>query len=149
MNILVQILVLCLGTVCALGVGSEVDLAKLKTFCAIGKERPDLNGYKEAELLRHEGMGCLTHMWFGGDWPGYDKTTLRVYVDGEEQPSIEMELGLGHGVGFGDTTAPWGSEKMGKTGHPSGLYNTYKIPFGKSIRITAQRAKDSPDSAPF
>lgn len=149
MKILVRILVLCLGTLCVLGAGSEVDLAKLKTFCSIGKERPDLNGYKEAELLRHAGKGCLTHMWFGGDWPSYDKTVLRVYVDGEQQPSIEMELGLGHGVGFGDTAAPWGSEKMGKTGHPSGLYNTYKIPFGKSIRVTAQRAKDSPDGAPF
>ena len=149
MKILVRILVLCLGTVCALGAGSEVDLAKLKTFCSIGKERPDLNGYKEAELLRHEGKGCLTHMWFGGDWPGYDKAVLRVYADGEQRPSIEMELGLGHGVGFGETAAPWGSEKMGKTGHPSGLYNTFKVPFGKSIRVTAQRAKDSPDGAPF
>jgi len=149
MKILVRILVLCLGTLCALGAGSEVDLAKLKTFCSIGKERPDLNGYKEAELLHHEGKGCLTHMWFGGDWPGYDKTVLRVYADGEQRPSIEMELGLGHGVGFGETAAPWGSEKMGKTGHPGGLYNTFKIPFGKSIHVTAQRAKDSPDGAPF
>jgi hypothetical protein len=149
MTILVRILVLCLGTLRALGAGSEVDLAKLRTFCSIGKERPDLNGYKEAELLRQEGKGCLTHMWFGGDWPGYDKTVLRVYADGEQRPSIEMELGLGHGVGFGETAAPWGSEKMGKTGHPSGLYNTFKIPFGKSLRVTAQRAKDSPDGAPF
>ncbi len=60
-----------------------------------------------------------------------------------------MELGLGHGVGFGDDAAPCGSDKLGKTGHPSGLYNTYKIPFGKSIRVTAQRAQDSPDGAPF
>ena len=136
----------CLG---ALGAGAELDVVQLKTFSAIGKERPDLNGYKEAELLRHEGKGCLTHMWFGGDWPGYDKTVLRVYADGEGRPSIEMELGLGHGVGFGDNAAPWGSEKMGKTGHPSGIYNTYRTPFGKSLRVTAQRAKDSPDGAPF
>ncbi|MHC1764021.1 MAG: DUF2961 domain-containing protein [Verrucomicrobiia bacterium] len=133
----------------AWGGAAEVEVTKLRTFCSSGKERTDLNGYKEAELLLHEGKGCLTHMWFGGDWPGYDKTVIRVHVDGEERPSIEMELGLGHGVGFGDKAAPWGSEKMGKTGHPSGLYNTYKIPFGKSIRITAQRAKDSPDGAPF
>jgi hypothetical protein len=58
-----------------------------------------------------------------------------------------MELGLGHGVGFGDSSAPWGSEKLGKTGHPSGLYNSYPIPFGKSIRVTAQRAQDAPDGA--
>lgn len=134
-------------SLCALG--ADVDYATLKTFSVIGKERPVLNGYKEAELLSHTGKGCLTHMWFGGDWPGYDRTVIRVYVDGEKYPSIEMELGLGHGVGFGDDAAPWGSEKMGKTGHPSGLYNTFKIPFGESIRVTAQRAKDSPDGAPF
>ena len=127
----------------------EVDVASLKTFSSVGKELGVLDGYKEAELLRHEGKGCLTHMWFGGDWPGYTKTRLRVYVDDEQAPSIDMELGLGHGVGFGENAAPWGSEKMGKTGDPSGLYNTYKIPFGKSIRVTAQRAKDSPDHAPF
>jgi len=128
---------------------AQVDVSQLRTFCSIGKERADLNGYGEVELLRHEGKGCLTHMWFGGDWPGYDKTILRIYVDGEAQPSIQMALGLGHGVGFGDNAAPWGSEKMGKTGQPSGLYNTYKIPFGKSIRVTAQRAKESPDGSPF
>jgi hypothetical protein len=60
-----------------------------------------------------------------------------------------MELGLGHGCGFGDDAAPWGGTKLGKTGHPSGLYNTYKIPFGRMIRVTAQRAGDSPDGGPF
>jgi len=129
--------------------GAEVDWAHLKTFAAIGKELPVLNGHREAELLRHEGKGCLTHMWFGGEWPGYDRTRVRIYVDDEQSPSIEMELGLGHGVGFSDDTAPWGSEKLGHTGHPSGFYNSYRIPFGKAIRVTAQRAKDSPDGAPF
>lgn len=147
MKNIMRSLILCLGPLCALGGGMDVD--NLKTFSTIGKELRVLNGYDEAELLLHDGRGCLTHMWFGGDWPGYDQTVLRIYVDGEQQPSIEMDLGLGHGVGFSDDAAPWGSEKMGKTGHPSGLYNTFKIPFGKSIRVTAQRAKDSPDGAPF
>ena len=42
---------------CALGADSKVDPARLKTFSGIGKERPDLNGYKETELLWHEGRG--------------------------------------------------------------------------------------------
>jgi hypothetical protein len=127
----------------------EVDFAELTPFCVSGKERSVLNGYREAELLRQAGKGCLTHMWFGGDWPGYERTRIRIYVDGEPTPSIDMELGLGHGVGFGDGEAPWGGTKVGKTGHPSGLYNTYKIPFGTEIRVTAQRSPDSPDGAPF
>jgi len=127
----------------------EIDLATLRTFGSSGKELGVLNEYREAELLRHEGKGCLTHMWFGGNWPGYDRTRIRVYVDGESSPSIDMLLGLGHGCGFGDRDAPWGIERMGKTGDPSGVYNTHRIPFGTSIRVTAQRSADSPDGAPF
>ena len=124
------------------------EVAPLKTFSAIGKESRALDGGKEAELIRHEGKGCLTHMWFGGDWPGYERTRIRVYVDGEDAPSIDMEMGLGHGVGYGDTAAPWGADRLGRTGSPSGVYNTYRIPFGTSVRVTAQRPEGTPDS-PF
>ena len=113
----------------------------VKTFGTAGKELRVLGGGKEAELFRRDGAGCLTHMWFGGDWPGYDRTHIRVYVDGEEKPSIDMELGLGHGIGFSDTAAPWGIARMGKTGVHGGIYNTFRIPFGKTIRVTAQLAE--------
>src|SRR5579863_6688165 len=73
-----------------------------KTFGTAGKELHVLGGGKEAELFRRDGAGCLTHMWFGGDFPGYERTCIRVYVDGEAVASIDMELGLGHGIGFGD-----------------------------------------------
>ncbi len=109
----------------------------LTTFGTAGKEGvlyPD----HEVVLFQHDGPGCLTHMWFGGDWPGYDRTQIRFYVDGEVTPSIAMELFLGHGIGWEDSAAPWGTERLGKTGQPSGLYNTYRIPFGKSIRVTGQ-----------
>ena len=129
--------------------GGDVDPSSLKTFSVAGKEQSVLNGYREADLMNHRGKGCMTHMWFGGDWPGYEKTRIRVYVDGETTPSIDMESGLGHGCGFADAGAPWGSDKMGKTGHPSGLYNRFQIPFGRSIRITGQRDRQSPDGAPF
>jgi len=116
---------------------SAVSVANLETFGTAGKEGtlyPD----RETVLLQHEGAGCLTHMWFGGDWPGYDRTRIRFYVDGEAVASIDMDLFLGHGIGWGDASAPWGSARLGKTGHPSGLYNTYRIPFGRSIRVTGQ-----------
>ena len=145
--------VAAIGTLLALGVppalSGEDDTARLKTFSSIGKGSAELDGYHEAELLRHEGKGCLTHMWFGGDWPGYAKTRLRVYVDGEATPSIDMEMGLGHGYGFGEQAGPWGGTRLGKTGHPSGVYNTYRIPFGKSVRVTVQRERGSPEKSPF
>lgn len=94
----------------------------------------------EAVLFEHEGRGCLTHMWFGGNWPGYEDLRIRVYVDGEETASIDMALFLGHGIGFHDPAAPWGTRRIGKTGQPSGVYNTYRIPFGTRVRVTAQLA---------
>ena len=135
---------------------ADVHFLSLDTFSAIGKEVSVLDGYREAELLGEAGPGCLTRLWFGGDWlaydwPAYEKTRLRVYVDGETRPSINMNMavGLGHGYGFGDGAAPWGTERMGKTGHPSGVYNTYEIPFGTSIRVTAQRSEEGPAEAAF
>ena len=109
----------------------------LITFGTAGKEGvlyPD----HEVVLFEREGPGCLTHMWFGGSWPGYDRTEIRFYVDGEVTPSIDMRLFLGHGIGWEDSSAPWGTRQLGKTGEPSGLYNTYRIPFGKSLRVTGQ-----------
>ncbi len=129
--------------------GSEEETRGLRVFSSIGKESYVLDGYREADLLVHEGKGCLTHMWFGGDWRGYERTRVRVYVDGEASPSIDMELGLGHGYGFGEEFAPWVAHRMGKTGAPSGVYNTYRIPFGKCVRVTAQRPRDAEDRKPF
>ncbi len=128
---------------------TAIDAEGLSTFGTSGKEVHVLGGGKEAELLVHEGKGCLTHMWFGGDWPGWDRTRIRCYVDGETPPSIDMELFMGHGIGFGDDAAPWGTERFGKTGHPSGVYNTYRIPFGTRIRVTAQACPDLRGDPPF
>jgi hypothetical protein len=120
---------------------------QLTSFGASGKEIQPFAGGGETEVFAHQGHGCLTHMWFGGDFPDYGRTRIRVYVDGETTASIDMELMLGVGIGFQDDAAPWGIARMGKTGSPSGIYNTYRIPFQRSVRITVQRApgyKDNP-----
>ncbi len=121
----------------------------LKTFGTMGKEVTPLRRDKEAELFHHEGKGCLTHMWFGGGWKGCDKTRIRIYVDGETNASIDMELYLGHGIGFGDEFAPWGVARIGKTGGGANVYDTYRIPFGKSIRVTGQLDPDTTGSPQF
>ncbi len=122
---------------------SSTSMAELKTIGTSGKAvYPFVEGDKtEAELFSHRGKGCLTHMWFGGKWENYERLRIRVYVDGEKSASIDMELFLGHGIGFKDTFGPWGTKRIGKTGQPSGVYNTYRIPFGKAVRVTAQLHK--------
>jgi len=122
---------------------ASTSVDELRTFGTSGKAvYPFIEGDKtEATLFSHEGKGCLTHMWFGGKWENYEKMRIRVYVDGEKTASIDMELFLGHGIGYKDEFGPWGTRRIGKTGQPSGIYNTYRIPFGKSVRVTAQLAE--------
>ena len=115
----------------------EPTAAPSELFGTMGKEAKLVPG-KELTLLEQPGTGTLTHMWFGGDWPAWGETRVRVYVDGEEKAGIDMALFLGHGVGWDDDAAPWGTERIGKTGRPSGVYNTYKIPFGSRVRVTAE-----------
>lgn len=116
------------------------EISSLKTFSTMGKELQILKKEQETELFTHKGKGCLTHMWFGGDLNGHEDLLIRVYVDGEEEASIAMELFLGHGIGFKNRYAPWGTEVMGNMGRTSGIYNTYKIPFSSKVRVTAQLA---------
>jgi hypothetical protein len=137
----------CLGLLlCCASFGAVSDL---KTFGTAGKEQQVLPPGQESELFKHSGKGCLTHMWFGGNFPNYGLTRIRIYVDDESQPSIDMEMMMGHGIGFQDEGAPWGIERMGKTGQPSGIYNTYRIPFSKNVRVTAQRAKEETGNPVF
>ncbi len=82
----------------------------LKTFSVMGKEEEILDLGKEVELLKRDGKGCLTPMWFALD----DRVRIRVYVDGEKQASIDMALDLGHGYGFGGPPEPFGIPKMGR-----------------------------------
>jgi len=117
---------------------AELDLSKFKTFGTMGKQVTPLSVEKEADLFSFAGKGCLTHMWFGGGWKGCEHTRLRIYVDGETNASIDMELYLGHGIGFGDEFSPWGTARIGKIGTGTSVYDTYRIPFGKSVRVSAQ-----------
>lgn len=127
----------------------DPDPARLKTFGTIGKEVTPLSLDREAELFHHEGRGCLTHMWFGGGWKNCEFTRVRIYVDGETNASIDMELFLGHGIGFGDQFAPWGNTRIGKMGTGACVYDTYRIPFGRSVRVTAQLAPGAPPHPDF
>ena len=63
---------------------------------------------------------------------------IRIYIDGEILPSIDFQLYLGHGIGLGDKSAaaPWSTKRISLDAY-HGIYNTYQIPFSKSVKITA------------
>jgi hypothetical protein len=81
----------------------------------------------------------ITQMWCTALFDGNERSRFKIYVDNESVPSIDYEWLLGLGVGQSDLDAPWGTVKAGYT---RAYWNSYKIPFYKSIRITAQLASD-------
>ena len=69
-----------------------------------------------------------------------ENTMIRIYIDGEEYPSIEFLLLLGHGIGFVDSSSnghgAWNTKRISADAD-NNLYDTYQIPFSKSFRVTA------------
>jgi hypothetical protein len=128
---------------------AKESLLASSTFTQVGKEERPFAERPEAVLAEKEGLGYLDHMWFGGDFPNYTRLRLRIYVDGESQPSIDMELGLGAGVGFADPSAPWGTKFSGITGSPSGIFINYRVPFTRKVRVTAELPPGVPRDTVF
>jgi hypothetical protein len=143
-TIIYLLLVASIATAGTLQVEHEAT-ADLRPIGGMGKGERVLKGGVEATLFEYEGQGCLSHFWFGGNFKGVEDTRIRYYVDGEEVPSIDMDLYMGHGIGFNDNQAPWATKHVGKIGKRNGVFNNYKIPFGKSVRVTAQRAENAED----
>ena len=65
---------------------------------------------------------------------------IRIYIDGEQEASIDFMLFLAHGIGSDEKTEakymPWGTKRIGHNADGA-IYNTYQIPFDKSFRVTA------------
>jgi hypothetical protein len=86
------------------------------------------------------GAGVVTQQWFTGDlvWPTFGNTRIRIYIDGFETPSLDFRLLMASGIGFDHpVVSPWGEELIGATALSGGLYNTLRIAFSNSIRVTA------------
>jgi len=127
----------------------EPAIAAASTFTQVGKQKKPFLEQPEAVLAERSGFGYLDHIWFGGSFPHFSKLRVRIYVDGEAAPSVDMELGLGVGVGFEDSFAPWGTKFNGITGSPSGVFMNYRIPYLKSIRVTAELPAGVPRDTVF
>ena len=72
---------------------------------------------------------------------GFNDTRLRYYVDDEEVASLDMLLYLAHGIGARGSPqhAAWGTTRWGSSiGDRPSVYNTIRVPFTRSLRITAQ-----------
>lgn len=137
------------------------DADKVRTF-GTGKSAFQLAA-KEATIFEYTvksagGFGVMTHFWITGngfhgklnetDGTGsIDNATVRYYVDGETTAAIEFKPPLACGTGFGDTAGPWGTAEVGHGARWGAWYFNWKIPFQKSVRVTAEHPGASPVTA--
>ena len=81
----------------------------------------------------------------------WDAATVKIYIDGEEEPSIAISLlelaNLGNFAHGTEDEGPWGTALLGHTAANGGVYSTVRIPFTKSIRSTITSA--SPKEGTF
>lgn len=94
--------------------------------------------------------GVMTHWWSTGEVVNYG-IILDYWVDGEAMPSVSFQLDMAAGQGYPKANGNFGGNgsfppygtfsagsKMGKHGQVGGYYGYHKIPFTKSIRVTAR-----------
>ncbi len=99
-------------------------------------------------LFDHQGAGCVHRFWVTiaprADMKIHAQAILRMYWDGEENPSVECPVGAFFGVGFGEQK-DFTSLPLNET---SGGYNCYwPMPFHKSAKWTIENKSDKPIDA--
>jgi hypothetical protein len=137
--------------------GSLSDLAKLKNFESqrVSSSDPNWkNGNTDArpipagatlEIANMQGPGEIDHIWFttAARDVGYSRlVVLRMYWDGEKNPSVECPLGDFFGMGHG-LDIPFDSLPVRVTADGKGRNCYWPMPFGKSARITVTNEGNS------
>ncbi len=87
-------------------------------------------------MAQIEGSGVIQHIWITVEPKAYRNCILRMYWDGESEPSVEVPLGdffcNGHALRHNVTSLPI-------VVNPSGGFNSYwPMPFSKGARITIE-----------
>lgn len=90
-----------------------------------------------------KGAGCITHIWITVNCRDRDylrKMILRMYWDGERDPSVDSPLGdffgVGHGIAKPFQSLPLNvSGGTGTKGDRSAFNSYWQMPFAKSARI--------------
>ena len=119
----------------------------MKSFGTAVKQAELVGGYTEKTVFEHEVSpnathGAITQQWHAG--VNNMDLVVKIYIDGEVTASIQYEVGHAHGAGpaqvsiapEANATAPWSAgESFGRT-HESGFWNTWLVPFRRTVRVT-------------
>ncbi|MCZ7547227.1 MAG: DUF2961 domain-containing protein [Anaerolineae bacterium] len=110
------------------------------------RDRLSLAEGDKCTLLDVEGPGCITHIWFTlhSISPCYLRTALlKMYWDGETEPSVLVPVGDFFGVGHGETTN-YASLPMVMAARDGAGLNCYlPMPFSNGARIEVEHEMGS------
>jgi hypothetical protein len=102
-----------------------------------GSDSRSLNPGQTMTLLDADGPGMVSHMWFTiSDPEAYHlkRLVLRIYWDGEKDPSVETPIGDFFGLGTGEYYS-WQSEVL-SVGNSKALNSFFPMPYQKHALIT-------------
>lgn len=121
----------------------------------VDKLRPRIvvNPGETITLMDTEGPGIIESMWFGG-YNGWD-FILRIYWDGQEDPSVEAPLGAFFGYAFynnvttTNNTFPTLNSAMVLAAPCRGFNSYWPMPFAHHCRITLQNRNPRDDRSTY
>lgn len=128
----------------------------LKSFAVKGTHEQLLLNFSSPPAPGSSAPHVITEQWFslfGSAAHAFDPNTdarIRIYIDEEVVPSLDFQLFFAHTVGLqncvnetcSDTRVPWASSEVQHMAHAGALKNRYRIPFTRTIRITATLPHD-------
>ena len=120
----------------------------LKAFPVKGGHEQLLFNFSSEPEPGNTAPHVITEQWFalfGSGFGANADARIRVYVDDEAVPSLDFQLFFAHTVGVqncvddvcSDPRVPWASSEVQHMAHAGALKNRYRIPFTRSIKITA------------
>jgi hypothetical protein len=113
-----------------------------------GQRKRPLTPGETRTLAKLEGPGVVTHMWFTIATPEshhLKKLVLRIFWDGEQNPSVEAPIGDFFGLGLGEYFL-WESEAL-SVGSQKALNTFFPMPFRKSAEIRVSNEGEMPVTA--
>ncbi len=102
------------------------------------KDRISIASGETVTLLETSGAGCVTHIWMtaGTLEPHFlRKLVLRMYWDGEKEPSVLVPLGDFFGMGHGETRTFWSLPLVMAPSGGQGLNSYFPMPYSNGARI--------------
>src|SRR5512136_602148 len=93
---------------------------------------------ESAVLLDAKGPGCITHIWMTPasiEEHFLRKVVLRMYWDGEKEPSVLAPLGDFFGMGHGETSTFWSLPLVMAPSDGAGLNCYFPMPFSRRARV--------------